>query len=122
MMMLTCVDFLLSVPGTMLSTLVVIESSQFSRVDSVILILKMRRSREVNRLLKVTQQERSRARPRTQACTQPPAWIRPNGRAVGNRGPRWLQVALRLGTSGGDLSPASQLSSHLSGQLNPVPS
>lgn len=63
MMMLTCVDFLLSVPGTMLSTLVVIESSQFSRVNSVTLILKMRRFREVNRLPEVTQQERSRARP-----------------------------------------------------------
>lgn len=33
MMMLTHVDFLLSVPGTMLSTLVALELSQFSKVD-----------------------------------------------------------------------------------------
>lgn len=33
MMMLTHVDFLLSVPGTMLSTLVALELSQFSKVN-----------------------------------------------------------------------------------------
>lgn len=43
---------------------IVIESSQqFSKVDGVVLILKMRRFREINRVPKVTQQEHSRARP-----------------------------------------------------------